>query len=168
MDRDRKCERAYLSSGIDYVQIEFLPLVLDHLLERILDRRVIRVDKVRIDKLHGQRGFTCENKVEAKAGGSVPDPSPRVCRCWPPFVVSITAYEITPAQHSSISRGMRRPSSLPSNTGIWWSFYSRRSLRSPSYAVHAHITHSVRSMARPPPPLRHRTAHSDSRPSPWI
>ena len=55
-DVEREGERGtHLSGGVDDVEIKFLSFVFDDFLERILYRWVVRVDKVGVDELYGQR-----------------------------------------------------------------------------------------------------------------
>lgn len=49
----------YLASRIDDLSRIVLVLVLDHLAERILDGRVVAVDKVPVDELHRQTRLAC-------------------------------------------------------------------------------------------------------------
>lgn len=49
----------YLTSRVDNVEPKLLTLVADNLGERVLDRGIVRVDKVRVDELDTERRFAC-------------------------------------------------------------------------------------------------------------
>lgn len=52
---------SYLSCCVDNLSGIFLALVLDNPRKRVLDRRVIRLDKVILDKLYRERRLACRN-----------------------------------------------------------------------------------------------------------
>lgn len=51
----------YLASSINDLGRKVLVLPLDHLAERILDSRVIAIDKVAVDELHRHTRLACTN-----------------------------------------------------------------------------------------------------------
>ena len=53
-------DETHLTGRVDDVELEVLALVLDRLGERVLDGRVVAVDKVLVDKLHRERRLACE------------------------------------------------------------------------------------------------------------
>jgi hypothetical protein len=53
----------YLTSSIDDLRREVLVLPLDHFAERVLDSRVITIDKVAVDELHRHTGLACTIRV---------------------------------------------------------------------------------------------------------
>jgi hypothetical protein len=55
--RDGGVRETHLSSGIDDVEVEVLALVLDDLLERVLDGRVVGIYEMRVDELDREGGF---------------------------------------------------------------------------------------------------------------
>ena len=50
---------SHLAGGINNLRCKLLPLVLDHLAERVFDGRIIAFDKVPLDELDGERRFAC-------------------------------------------------------------------------------------------------------------
>lgn len=49
---------AYLTRGVDYFGRELLPAIFDYFAERVLDGRVVAIDKMPIHKSHCQRRFS--------------------------------------------------------------------------------------------------------------
>lgn len=52
-------QASYLSSGIDDLSSILLAFVLDHSREGVFDSRIVRFDKVILDKLYCERGLSC-------------------------------------------------------------------------------------------------------------
>lgn len=48
---------AYLTSRVDDLRREVLPLMLDDAAESVLNRRIVALDKVVFDEADGERGF---------------------------------------------------------------------------------------------------------------
>lgn len=51
----------HLAGGVNDVEMEVLTLVLDDLLERVLDGRVVGIDEMRVDELDGEGRFACRS-----------------------------------------------------------------------------------------------------------
>jgi len=62
---------SYLASGVDDLGGKLLVLVPNDLAERVLDGRVVAVDKVAVDELHRQTRLACWHAAVSHVVGSL-------------------------------------------------------------------------------------------------
>jgi hypothetical protein len=94
-DAGRKKSSKYLACGIDDLRCKVLVLVANHLAERVLDSRVVAVDKVAVDELHRQTRLACGvcqsgtshmlRNAQAEADCRAATHRRLCCRQWPSF-----------------------------------------------------------------------------------
>lgn len=71
----------YLSSRVDNFRSKILSLKPDHFAEGVLDCRVVALNEVAIDELHGQRGFAYMRGTPSVSIDNLPSQLVSVCPC---------------------------------------------------------------------------------------